>query len=360
MRRFATKARVGLSVLALTLALGGCASSKNQAGSDRGDNSAKTVAVYDEADLPTSAVDTIGEVTGVACKEDVYAPAPNRAKAVEELKRQAERRGGNALINVRCRRGENADDCSGAYRCVGEAVQVVSVESLPRMSQRFRSGEIGESDEQTGTGWVVAPGRVVTSYQLVRDRSEFTLTVSDTTIAAELVATDEVHNLALLRPTRTSLLPPPIPLAQDSTRIGASVFTVGYLSYETGETELRTATGIISAQSGTLGDARVYRTTIPSSFERGGAPLLNRRGQAVGMLVPASRGQGFSQSRVTSEAISYAVKNEYLHQLLARLNSDEGDSLEDPSESIEFARRQTSLRPLLERVGPSILPVTAR
>lgn len=359
MKTLVTEAGVGFSVLVFILAVVGCASSKNQVDANRGSNGAKTVFVYDKAELPASAFETIGEVTGAACKEDVYAPSPNREKAVEELKRQAEQRGGSALVNVRCRRGESTDDCPGAYRCVGEAVDVASVESLPRMSQRLRSDEVGTSDEQRGTGWIVSPGRVVTSYELVRDRSEFTLFVADTTVDAELVATDKIHNLAVLRPSRPSVLPSPIPLAQDSMRVGASVFTVGYPGYETGETDLRTATGIISAQSGALGDARVYRTTIPSSFERGGGPLLNWRGQAVGVLVPTSRGQGISQSRASSESISYAVKNEYVRQLLTRLNV-RSDSLGTPSEGTGFSREQTSLPSLLERVAPSVLPVTAR
>lgn len=359
MRTLVTEAGVSFSVLVFILAVVGCASSKNQADGNRGSYGAKTVFVYDEAELPASAFEPIGEVTGVACKEDVYASSPNRERAMEELKHQAQQRGGNALVNVRCRRGESTDDCPGAYRCVGQAVEVVSVESLRRMSQRLRSDEIDTSGEQRGTGWIVSPGRVLTSYELVRDRSEFTLFVADTTVDAELVATDEIHNLAVLRPARSSMLPPPIPLAQDSMRIGASVFTIGYPSYESGETDLRTATGIISAQSGTQGDARVYRTTIPASFERGGGPLLNWRGQAVGMLIQTSRSQGLAQTRAGSESISYAVKNEYLHQLLTRLNVDP-DSLGTTSEGIEFAREQTSLPSLLERVAPSVLPVTAR
>lgn len=349
----ATKAGIGLSVLALALVLASCASSKNQADSGGGDDGGQAVHVYEEADLPASAFETVGEVTGAACKEDVYDPSPTREEGVQALKRQAERRGGNAVINVRCRRGEGTDDCPGAYRCTGEAVRVVSVEALPRMSQRLGSEGLGEGDERTGTGWVVAPGRVVTSYQLVRGRSEFTLSVSDTTVSAELVATDELHNLALLRPARMSLLPPSIPLSQDSARIGASVFTVGYSGYGTEGDDLRTATGIVSGRTGALGDSRVYRTTVPASFERGGAPLLNRRGQVVGVL------QGPSQPGTSTEPISYAVKTRYLRQLRAGLNRDP-DASERVSGRRAFARNQSSLRPLLERVGPSVLPVTAR
>jgi len=92
MRMLATKAGIGLAVFALVLA--GCASSKNQADSDAGDDDAQTVYVYDETDLPASAFETVGEVTGAVCKEDVYDSSPTREEGVEALKRQAERRGG--------------------------------------------------------------------------------------------------------------------------------------------------------------------------------------------------------------------------------------------------------------------------
>jgi len=92
MRMLATKAGVGLLVFALVLA--GCASSKNQTDSDAGGHSAQTVHVYDEANLPASAFETVGEVTGAACREDVYDSSPTREEGVEALKRQAERRGG--------------------------------------------------------------------------------------------------------------------------------------------------------------------------------------------------------------------------------------------------------------------------
>lgn len=349
MKRFTRKAGVSLVVLALIL--GGCSVIKTQTDDDGEDSGGQTVHIYEESELPAAAFEMVGEVRGGACKEDVYASSPKRAEAIEELKRQASQRGGEALINVQCRRGESTEDCPGALRCRGDAVRVASVGAVQGASHRSRSDEVGEDNERTGTGWVLVPGVVVTSYQLVQDRSDFSLSMSDTTVVADLVATDEVHNLALLRPGRSSLLPPPIPLARDSIRIGESVFTVGYPSFAGGEVGLRTSTGIISAESGALGDARAYRTTVVGSNEHGGAPLLNFRGQVVGVLMP--------QSGSDSSTIGYAVKNEYVRRLRTRL--DRGpDSLEVASESVEFTREQTSLRPLVERVAPSVLSVTAR
>lgn len=115
----------------------------------------------------------------------------------------------------------------------------------------------------------------------------------------------------------------------------------------------------MSGRTGALGDSRVYRTTVPPSFERGGAPLLNHRDQVVGVLLPTSQEQGLSQSGPSTEPISYAVRSRYLRQLRAELNRDPEASKRVPGRRA-FARHQSSLRPLLERVSPSVLPVTAR
>lgn len=349
---------IGLCFLFVASMLVGCASSKSQKEDGRGPEREQTVHVYDADELPGTAYEKIREVISVGCKGDVYAPSPNREEIVSELKRQAEQQGGDALINVVCRRGANAEDCAGALRCTGDAVRVVSVESLPQIAQRVRSNQVGEDETRRGTGWVTSSELVATSYQLVRGRSDFALSMPDTTLSARVVASDEAHNIALLRPSRPSLLPPPLPWAPGA-ETGERVFTVGYPSFETGDAGVRTSTGIVSAQSGILGDARVYRTTFSLPFERGGAPLLNYRGEVVGMLISPSTTQGFPQSSSASDSFSYAVKNTYLQQLQTRLKNL-SDSLRTPAEEGRYVQQESSLPLLLEKVVPSVLGVTAR
>ncbi len=349
---------IGLFFLGVFMLIG-CASSKHQSGEGRGHEEGQPVHVYDATDLPGAAYEKIREVTSVGCKEDVYSASPSREEVVPELKRQTERQGGNALINLVCRREANTADCASALRCTGDAVRVVSVESLPRIARRNRSSQFGEDETRRGTGWVVSSELVMTSYQVVRNRSEFALSMPDTTLSAQVVATDNVHNIAVLRPSRSSLLPPPLPLASDEAKVGESVFTVGYPSFEAGDTGVRTSTGIVSAQSGTLGDARVYRTTFSLPFAHGGAPLLNYRGEVVGMVISPSTTQDFTQSSSTPEFFSHAVKNTFLRRIQTRLE-DHSDSLRAASEGGQYVRAGSSLPTLLEEVAPSILGVTAR
>lgn len=347
-------AKLVWGLVILTLVFTGCTILRSQSEEDSGGDERGAVHIYNESELPRPAFETVGSATGTACKENVYASPPSRAEAVDDLKEQARQQGGEALIDVQCRRGENTDDCPGALRCTGDAVRVASVETVAGETPRSRSDEDSDRDgdsARTGTGWVLAPGMVVTSYQLVQDRSEFSVSLPDTTVSATVVATDRVHSLALLRPERPSLLPASIPLAQDSIRMGESVFTLGYSSFRNGAGDLRTITGIISAQSGALGDSRVYQTTAVGFSEHGGAPLLDFRGRVIGVLIP--------RPSSVSGAIDYAVKNTYLRRLRTRFQQ-RSDSLASTPEQDAFDRGQSSLRPLLERVSPSVLPVTAQ
>ncbi|MFB6272501.1 MAG: serine protease [Salinibacter sp.] len=343
-------------LLLLGVLLGGCASSSTNSASERRESGAETVHVYDEARFSDATYERIGTVTGVSCKKDVYSESPSRSQAVSELKQRTARAGGNGVLGVTCRKGQTTN-CAQAQRCTGTAIRIQPVDAIPRIAQQQPSASFGGEEVRSGTGWVLAPGLVVTSNRLVEGRSTFSVATPDDTVSATLVAQDEVHNLALLRPAQSSVLPRPLPLAVNSAKTGERVFTVGYPNVEAAG--IRTAIGIISAQSGALGDARVYRTTVSSPFDRGGAPFLNFQGEVIGVLVSAPATQGFNASGGPSESVSYAVKNKYLWQLRTRLEQMP-DSLGTPSGALPLRREASALPPLLDTVRPSILRVTAR
>lgn len=335
----------------------GCASSGNNR--DVEDSNGAIVNVYGDSELPESAYESVREVTSVACKEDVYSSSPTREDGVSKLKLRAEQEGANALVNVTCHREKSTAECSAPLQCRGDAVRVASVDALPQVAERLRADQFGDSEVRRGTGWVVAPGMVVTSFRLIEGRSGYEISFRDTTLSAELVASDETHNLALLRPAHSSPLPLPLPLSTKSANTGERVFTLGYSRFETVGDVLKTSTGIISAQSGALGDPRVYRTTISFPFEAGGAPLLNRQGHVVGVLFSAQNSQEFSQSRPASSSFSYAVKTESLRQLQAGVE-DLPDSKNTETVRHQAVRDKGSLSALIERVRSSVLVVTAR
>lgn len=231
--------------------------------------SQQRVVEYEESQFPEAAYNVLGQVVGTACQTDVYSQSVKRSDALADMRRNARRRGANALFDVSCQMNADAMECMSALRCTGQAVRTVSVESLTEMDRRGDTEGFDGDSVSKGTGWVVSSTLVATAYEVVRGRSEFTLSVQDTEIQAQLVASDPTHNLALLRPHDPSALPPEIPLSSTPPQLGQRVFTVGYVQFSSPMVEMRTSTGIISAQSGLFWDPRMYQTTLPS-------PVKNR------------------------------------------------------------------------------------
>lgn len=313
----------------------------------------QALAMYEESRVPDAAYDIVGTVEGTACQTDVYSPAAKRSEAVAELQRQARTRGANALFNVTCKRTGSESECMSAVRCQGDAARIASVQSLSGLSQRGSTDGFNGDSESVGTGWVVSQRLVATAYNLVDGRSQFRVSVGDTSVAATLVAGDATHNLALLQTRESSVLPEPIPLAAGPSRLGQRVFTVGYATFSSQSADIRTSTGVISAQSGLFGDPRLYQTTVPSPFNGMSAPLMDFRGQVVGMLLPNDSGRVRTGSRQPADAFTYAVKGKYVRVLRDSLNGARH------SEEGGLVRAKAELSSLLNRVRSSILLVRA-
>lgn len=178
----------------------------------------QVLAVYQESQIPEAAYDRLGEVEGLACQTDVYAPTAKRSDAIAEMRRKARRQHANELINVNCEKAGSELECMSARRCTGKAARIVSARSLAALSNRSGLGWRGVETE--GAGWVGSPGVVVTACDLVEGRSEAQLSPRDTVVSANVVASDVVHNLALLRSRRSSVSPAALPVAKTTPRLG--------------------------------------------------------------------------------------------------------------------------------------------
>lgn len=312
------------------------------------------LAIYEESQVPNTAYDILGPVVGTACQTDVYSPAAKRSDAVSDLERQARARGANALFNVSCENTGSQSECLSAVRCTGQAARIASVQSLAGLAEGGGEDGFNGGSGSMGTGWVVSPTLVATAYDLIEGRSEIRVSTGDTTLTAAVVASDATHNVALLRIRDSSVLPAPIPFAPGPSRLGEQVFTVGYATFSSESVDMRTSTGIVSAQSGLFGDPRLYQTTVSSPFDGASAPLMDFRGQLVGMLLPNDSGRVGARSRGSTDSFTYAVKGDYVQAL--RDSVDRGSR----SSGGELIRAKAELSSLLNRVRSSILLVKAK
>lgn len=155
-----------------------------------------------------------------------------------------------------------------------------------------------------GSGFFVYPGYVATNHHVAESATKayIKLVGKDTTYIAESIAAiDEEHDLALLKVTGIST--PVLPLANsDTVQIGETIYAIGN---PRGFLEGTVSDGIISSIR-EEGNKKWLQMTAPISPGSSGGPVLNTRGEVIGISVGDIDGQN----------LNFAIPSNYLKALL--------------------------------------------
>ena len=170
---------------------------------------------------------------------------------------------------------------------------------------RFFGGQMVEGKAQSlGSGFVIDPsGYIVTNEHVIDEATDVKVTFSgsDTPLAAEVIATDNTHDLAVLK------VNPPKPLkaialgSSDDLMIGEPVYAIGN-PFGYGGTMTR---GIVSAVDRELDISKdkkydhLIQTDASINPGNSGGPLINAYGQVVGIntaIRQGAQGIGFAIS----------------------------------------------------------------
>ena len=169
-----------------------------------------------------------------------------------------------------------------------------------------------------GTGWICASGLVVTNHHVVAGGHTFTIVFSrERHLPATLVASDPSTDLALLR-IDGSQVPPGLPFAAAPAALGQKVFTIGFPHADLLGIEPKLTDGTISSASGMQDDPRTVQISVPVQPGNSGGPLLNLRGEVVGVVT--SKLNAIEVFRYTGDVpqnVNFAVKVGYVETLLA-------------------------------------------
>ena len=156
----------------------------------------------------------------------------------------------------------------------------------------------------SGSGFIIDKnGHILTNNHVVRDASEITVTLSDhRKFKARVVGTDPSTDVAIIKVTGAGNLPV-VPLGDsDEIRIGDWAIAIGNAL---GELDGTLTVGVISAKGRSnlaiAGGAPSYQNFIQTdasiNFGNSGGPLLNIRGEAIGIntaVNPSGEGIGFA------------------------------------------------------------------
>jgi hypothetical protein len=166
----------------------------------------------------------------------------------------------------------------------------------------------------TGTAFFVSDnGMAVTNYHVIKDCEQFMLFNPQVgwTAVARVVDVDVANDLALLQADVKSR---PLPTADRfALKRGEEVLTLGYPSPGIQGASQKATFGRINTDSGIGDDIRHVQVDVPLQPGNSGGPLLNIRGEVVGVVNARLKGD--------FQNVSYAIKVDYLRPLLVKAST---------------------------------------
>jgi TPR repeat protein/S1-C subfamily serine protease len=169
-----------------------------------------------------------------------------------------------------------------------------------------------------GTGWPIQPGYIVTNQHVVSGKKKIAVVSnSGEKISAAVLIEDRINDLALLQVNHPEKLPPALPIAKLSAKIGSKVFTIGYPHPDIMGTKPKLTEGIVNALSGYMDDPRILQISVPVQSGNSGGPLLNMSGEVIGIVTAKlSAVKMFNWTGDLPQNVNYAVKSTYIAALL--------------------------------------------
>lgn len=169
-----------------------------------------------------------------------------------------------------------------------------------------------------GTCFGVAPGVLVTARHVVGERDSVFVQFGDGPLGVARV--DPRHwdsDVALLtvEDTEHGVLP----LATGASQYaGAIVLALGYPATDVLGDELKVTDGVVSALTGPEENEDLLQTSAPIQPGNSGGPLVNEKGEVVGMVVSTARSDAFYfEIGELPQNVNWAVRSEIVADILA-------------------------------------------
>ncbi|GGG44909.1 trypsin-like peptidase domain-containing protein [Hymenobacter glacieicola] len=164
----------------------------------------------------------------------------------------------------------------------------------------------------SGTGFALtADGYLVTSYHVIQGADSLLIEGHDRQrFRAEPVFTDVAHDLAILQIKDKGFKGfgrLPYSFKRGQSDLGEKVYTLGYP-----REDLVFNDGSLSARSGFEGDTGFYQISIPVNPGNSGGPLLDDRGNLIGVI---------SGRQMDAQSAAFATKSSYLMRLVDSLGA---------------------------------------
>lgn len=205
---------------------------------------------------------------------------------------------------------EAGDEFTVGYRgAFGHTNTITATRVGPALGPRVKSG----------SGFFLTSSLVVTAAHLVDNAAKISVDLGGETRPAQKVTVDKVNDLAVLRVEGLEMAARPLALAADRLTVGERVYTAGYPTPAVLGRSLKFAEGLVNSTSGLADDPRACQISMNVAAGLSGGPLLNGRGQVVGVVINApALTHNFYKGQTIPAGVNFAIK---AGSLLAMLSS---------------------------------------
>jgi S1-C subfamily serine protease len=170
-----------------------------------------------------------------------------------------------------------------------------------------------QSQAAAGTGWFCSGGYIITCYHVIVGKMRITLnSASMRGVPAQAVVRDSANDIAVLKAATPGALPPGLPIAKFGATLGEKVFTIGFPVVDIMGRSAKVSDGIVSSLAGAQDDPRHLQINAAIQPGNSGGPLLNMKGEVVGIVDKKLSGNML-------ENVNYAIKAQYVEPLIANL-----------------------------------------
>jgi serine protease Do len=168
-----------------------------------------------------------------------------------------------------------------------------------------------------GTGFALSSnGYVVTNYHVIKGADSLYVQNSDgEAFKAKIIYIDPAYDLAVLQivdPAFEGLAALPYTFKKSASDVGEDVFTIGFP-----RDDQVYGKGYVSSKNGFAGDTVAYQVSIPVNPGNSGGPLLDNRGNVIGII---------NSKQTQVDGAAFAIKSTYI---LKSIDAIPQDSLEE-------------------------------
>jgi S1-C subfamily serine protease len=174
----------------------------------------------------------------------------------------------------------------------------------------------------SGSGFFITPNLIITNHHVIDKAKNIEIVYNnDQKIAATVLAKDPANDLAILKVD--DFKGPVSPLFLGNTqnaKDGDPVYAVGFPMPTMLGDKAKLSEGIINSITGFKDDVRMYQISIPIQPGNSGSPLLNEKGQVIGVVTASMNGAATMLFTGTiPQNVNFAVKINYIQNLISTL-----------------------------------------